>query len=795
MNQYPAKPFMDQMAQHGRYGDSMLVHMNPVEVQGIAALSPTGSLTTNPITGQPEAFLPFLAPILGSMLGSSVLPAMIPALAGKTALASAIGSGLMTTAMTGDIKKGLLSGITGFGLGQALGAAGDALNPAIGDTSAALDAAQTAASEAGTNLATAGADVAAASSDVASAFATPDVAGLPTDALGNPLQMSSVGSQSPLSVSADFSPSPVSLDPSIQASNVAADAQLDALNVKSLADKRVSNLDSTLDDLRNQQSIGDRFTAPFKEPGMFGKTLLQPGPLAAIGVGEGQQAALTAQEEFEEEGRRLAREDEEDYLRNVGIMNRSFEQLERDYPGYKIPRKVAAGGGVTSIDPAHYGRSLNGLQDMIKGQSVVRMNNGGRFSPRSGRYIESGIASSNPTADSQDALAGAIDTAGNLSHESATSHLGDGIFGRVLRDVADQSGAAYERGADAAARQSGIRGSEIISREELAGYRPGFDAEISYFRSPSPPPFTGGNYPPANEEDLPPEGAEGGEGASGGGPGRDDIPHTGNTVTGGTTGGTTGGITSLRTAESGVGDFTAESRMDETIDPGSDPALVERAILDMNNPITTPPPLSDPATGGGITDIPTGELTPEQQAEINILREIMGSTGSVPVFDGSSGPGMRAGGDTSDFAMNDTMEANGQLLIERAVMAISGRLPEEEAEVVIANFVDEFGPEAFQILREKVLQEIVPNAQTEGEIVGSGGGMDDRIPGMIGADQPVAVSPGEYIVPADVVSGIGDGSTDAGVQELDGMLDRVRMERTGTMRQPQPMRSGGAMPV
>ena len=235
--------------------------------------------------------------------------------------------------------------------------------------------------------------------------------------------------------------------------------------------------------------------------------------------------------------------------------------------------------------------------------------------------------------------------------------------------------------------------------------------------------------------------------------------------------------------------------MDETIDPGSDPALVERAILDMNNPITTPPPSSDPATGGGITDIPTEELTPEQQAEINILREIMGSTGSVPVFDGSSGPGMRAGGDTSDFAMNDTMEANGQLLIERAVMAISGRLPEEEAEVVIANFVDEFGPEAFQILREKVLQEIVPNAQTEGEIVGSGGGMDDRIPGMIGADQPVAVSPGEYIVPADVVSGIGDGSTDAGVQELDGMLDRVRMERTGTMRQPQPMRSGGAMPA
>ena len=74
MNQQPPLQGMaNQMAQYGRYGDSMLVHMNPVEVQGIAALSPTGSLTTNPVTGQPEAFLPFLAPLLGSALGSTFL--------------------------------------------------------------------------------------------------------------------------------------------------------------------------------------------------------------------------------------------------------------------------------------------------------------------------------------------------------------------------------------------------------------------------------------------------------------------------------------------------------------------------------------------------------------------------------------------------------------------------------------------------------------------------------------------------------------------------------------------------
>ena len=99
------------------------------------------------------------------------------------------------------------------------------------------------------------------------------------------------------------------------------------------------------------------------------------------------------------------------------------------------------------------------------------------------------------------------------------------------------------------------------------------------------------------------------------------------------------------------------------------------------------------------------------------------------------------------------------------------------------------------MLREKVLNQIVPGSQKEGEIRGAGGGMDDMIPGMIGNSQPVAVSPGEYIIPADVVSGLGDGSTDAGVGELDQMLDRVRQERTGTLRQPAPMRVGGVLPA
>jgi len=80
-------------------------------------------------------------------------------------------------------------------------------------------------------------------------------------------------------------------------------------------------------------------------------------------------------------------------------------------------------------------------------------------------------------------------------------------------------------------------------------------------------------------------------------------------------------------------------------------------------------------------------------------------------------------------------------------------------------------------------------------IRGQGGGMDDKVPGMIGDQQPVAVSPGEFIVPADVVSGLGDGSSDAGAEKLDQMMDRVRMARGGNTKQAPSIDADRMMPA
>ena len=129
--------------------------------------------------------------------------------------------------------------------------------------------------------------------------------------------------------------------------------------------------------------------------------------------------------------------------------------------------------------------------------------------------------------------------------------------------------------------------------------------------------------------------------------------------------------------------------------------------------------------------------------------------------------------------------------IQQLQMAVLGQIPNNDE--VISMFIDKYGNEIFMMIREQILNP-EGNRQTQGMIEGMGSGMDDQVLGMIGSQQPVAVSPGEYIVPADVVSGLGDGSSDAGAKELDGLLDRVRQERTNTTKQPKELNKGKVLP-
>ena len=654
-NQAPMQGVANQMAQHGRYGDSMLVHMNPIEVQGLASLSPTGSLTVNPVTGQPEAFLPFLAPLLGSIAGSSLLTgAGAGALGGligagglSSAAAGAIGSGLATAIESGDLKQGILAGLTGYGLGSALGGAADAMNPQIAGTEQAL--------------ADVGKEAATAATDLARSQAN----------LGQAASQAMQGTQ-PL-----FGQGSIGA-----ASDIVGQQQAGLASLQG----QQAGLQGQLDTARQAMTPMDRLSAPFQQPGALGSAMMSPSTLVPIALGEGKREELRIQDEMDAMGRQTKKRKQEELDRAVATMGRSYSQLEQDYPGYNIPGYRA--GGITSVNPQNYMDNVQGLQRLAGG----------------------GQTNYNP--------------------------------------VINPAGAAQ--------RQANIRGSEVISPAELQGYRPGFGPEIQYFRRPEPK--TDG-YPQADDPVMGGQGSgqlsasqqqainmalsgKGGMGA--GGPNFDAMSFN------------YGANEPLSGMNAGSA-FTADGVGTVGID-----ALARRGFRgDYSNP------------RGDIYSRYTKQMQEGGEVEVDV--EMME--------------------EMPDESMAETMDANGSRLIEMAALALLGRLPEEESKVVIQQFVSEFGEEALQMLRTRVLKEMSPDAQIEGKIEGNGKGMDDQVPGMIGDQQPVAVSPGEFIVPADVVSGLGDGDTDAGANELERMMEKVRQERTGTDQQPRPVNTQRVMPA
>lgn len=307
----PYQGVANSLAQYGRYGDSMLVHMNPIEVQMLSRLSPTGQLTTNPMTGQKEAFLPFLAPLLGSFLGSSLLTGAGAGILGtglSSAAAGAIGSGLATAAVTGDLEQGILSGITGFGLGQAFGAAGDALSKAGADTA--------------TQAATQG--------------VTEGVTGAANIAPQNLGTMANAPMES-------FLPQELPIDQlNLNVPNVSAAQQALLETPLSAGMQAAPQAMSRLSSMPMEQfsklsppplSATERLAAPFKQPGAFFSQLTEPGSFLPMYVGE--TGRMAREQELMGRGSAAAFEeqDEKERARIRGQMGDVFNRIRTAYPG------------------------------------------------------------------------------------------------------------------------------------------------------------------------------------------------------------------------------------------------------------------------------------------------------------------------------------------------------------------------------------------------------------------------------------------------------------------------------
>ncbi len=78
---------------------------------------------------------------------------------------------------------------------------------------------------------------------------------------------------------------------------------------------------------------------------------------------------------------------------------------------------------------------------------------------------------------------------------------------------------------------------------------------------------------------------------------------------------------------------------------------------------------------------------------------------------------------------------------------------------------------------------------------GGGDGMSDSIPATINGRQPARLADGEFVIPADVVSHLGNGSSKAGAKQLYAMMDRVRNKRTGKKKQAPAVNPKRMMPA
>jgi hypothetical protein len=85
-------------------------------------------------------------------------------------------------------------------------------------------------------------------------------------------------------------------------------------------------------------------------------------------------------------------------------------------------------------------------------------------------------------------------------------------------------------------------------------------------------------------------------------------------------------------------------------------------------------------------------------------------------------------------------------------------------------------------MAEGGISELAQATPDDGKMLnGMGDGVSDDIPAMIEGEQEAALSDGEFIVPARIVSELGNGSSDAGAQKLYSMIDRIQAARKQTI--------------
>jgi hypothetical protein len=717
------------VANQGRYGDSMLLHVNPAEVKGLAQAMP---ITVNPETGQPEAFLPFLAPLLGSALGGSLLTAGgALGLSMSPALAAGLGAGLATYAQTGGSgSKALLSGLTaGFG------------------TSAANTAAQTAQT---------GSDIAAGvaggmSPELAAqtaAAATPRAA---TGAFqsGKDLFMQGSGGgaggtfafdQGAKSLAnAAMSPSGMMAGTALGGSSIINSQELYEQQMRQFEeDEKKRRRDMYANNPEVQLYSASGGTTNFEGGGLLEKTLsgdygvlgiLKNNPELAFGA-----AGLAAKNNFRgsflgelyNKYKERKSQGDEQGANEVASQIQQEESNQMAYGGMTN----FAGGGDTD-----YGyESSRQVYAPAKQQYAVNPDFMAGFAPETMYFRPDTINS-----PSMSTLGGSRPTLG------ADTYTG-------TKGGYDYEGTVDADGNYTAGTAQGVQFAPQTSIDPYAaftGSAPQGLVQSAYNPYPVQPMSMSPIDDTEDTSDYTDAGGigEGGGDSTGGGGLYDGDQGYFSDIN--LMGGDMGGFdpTSFMGASGVTNQYIQNQQIQEYLDSLNNPTT------DIGDAFTADGPMGK--AQGGVTNY-------ANQGQIEMM--------SPP---------------TNDFRQDP--------ITQEVIAFLMG---DSENTEVVEMFVDKYGNETFMALREMILN---PDGtkQTEGLIAGVGnGGMDDDLLGSIGNKEKIAVSQDEFIIPADVVSGLGDGSSNAGSKELYAMMDRIRQKRTGTTKQPTMLaNAGGLLPA
>lgn len=184
--------------------------------------------------------------------------------------------------------------------------------------------------------------------------------------------------------------------------------------------------------------------------------------------------------------------------------------------------------------------------------------------------------------------------------------------------------------------------------------------------------------------------------------------------------------------------------------------------------------------------------------------------------------GMATGGKTSETNLYRALSASGDEVTKADMDAITayhqhaGELAEDDD--VDTRLLDPYSAAQVRLakLSKKHKMEMTPVAKTNVDpanmamggitqnlggysdgghlLKGPGDGMSDHIPATIGKNQPARLADGEFVIPADVVSHLGNGSTEAGAKQLYAMMSRIRKARTGNPKQGKQVNPRKLMP-